>query len=125
MPFAVADRFGDQRHVDPGESRSCAGDGVPTWGSLIRIETSELKGEVVVPPSQTRRLLDTAVTALVAFGAPAGPALTFKVVPDTWATAGTAIGQLVVLAPLAHYLSTTCRLAVRSLWWGDYRWFAH
>ncbi|MBN6036654.1 hypothetical protein JYK18_17315 [Amycolatopsis sp. 195334CR] len=86
---------------EPNEEESGRDDGIPTWGSLIRIETAELTGEVVVPPSQTRHLLDTAVTALVALGALAGPALTFKVVPAAlpgWAAAGTAVGQLVVFA---------------------------
>ncbi|MFD9895411.1 hypothetical protein ACFWY9_39225 [Amycolatopsis sp. NPDC059027] len=76
----------------------------PTRFARVRIETSEVKAEMAVPSSQTRRLLVTILDALVVLGAVLGPVLTLEVVPatfPTWATAGTIGGQLAMLAFVA------------------------
>jgi hypothetical protein len=75
-------------------------DDTPTRFAHVRIETSEVKAEMVVPSSQTRRLLATVLDVLVVLGAVLGPTLTLKVAPaglPTWATAGTITGQLALL----------------------------
>ncbi|WP_370943465.1 hypothetical protein AB5J62_30765 [Amycolatopsis sp. cg5] len=79
-------------------------DEVPTQFARVRIETSDVKTEMVLPSSQTRRLLCTIINALVAVGAIISPALTFKAVPaalPTWATVATIAGQFFVLAVVA------------------------
>jgi hypothetical protein len=79
-------------------------DDTPTRFAHVRIETSEVKAELAVPSSQTRRLLTTVLDVLVVLGAVLGPAWTSKAAPAglaTWATAGTIAGQLALLALVA------------------------
>ncbi|WP_410571719.1 hypothetical protein [Amycolatopsis sp. cmx-4-61] len=91
-------------------------DDVPTRFAHVRIETSEVKAELAVPSSQTRRLLTTVLDLLVVLGAALGPALTWKTAPaglPTWAAAGTIAGQLALLtvvAVFAHRPERTGRL---------------
>jgi hypothetical protein len=80
----------------------------PSRFAHVRIETSEVKAEMAVPSSQTRRLLTTVLDVLVVLGAVLGPGLTAKAAPaglPTWVPAGTIAGQLALLtvvAVLAH-----------------------
>ncbi|ADJ43722.1 hypothetical protein AMES_1898 [Amycolatopsis mediterranei S699] len=79
-------------------------DDTPTRFAHVRIETSEVKAEMAVPSSQTRRLLTTVLDVLVVLGAVLGPALTLKAASaglPTWATAGTIAGQLALLTTVA------------------------
>ncbi len=84
-------------------------DDVPTRFAHVRIETSEVKAEVAVPSSQTRRLLATVMDVLVVLGAVFGPALTLKAAPaaPTWATSGTIAGQLALLTLVAVLVHRT------------------
>ncbi|MFF1608751.1 hypothetical protein ACFVYA_13295 [Amycolatopsis sp. NPDC058278] len=76
----------------------------PSRFAHVRIETSEVKAEMAVPSSQTRRLLTTVLDVLVVLGAVLGPTLTLKAASaalPTWATAGTIAGQLALLTVVA------------------------
>ena len=72
----------------------------PTWSARVLLEKADMRAELVVPPHQTNRLLQTIIYALCTLGAIAGPTLTLKAAPTlpTWALATMILGQLIVLS---------------------------
>ncbi|MET8994249.1 hypothetical protein [Amycolatopsis sp. Hca4] len=91
--------------ADPSAPQETAlEDDVPSRFARVRIETTAVRAEVEVPPSQTRRLLATILDVLVVLGSVTGPALTLKAAPagfPGWATTGTITVQLALLALVA------------------------